>query len=313
MTPFCDYLNVSVPLAEAATVRDQLLPLLDGVGASKGTDGIYRLQDGGSFKDWTRGAVQVFSISGAFIARLRVHGFFCDYLSTVGMAPHRVTLLHAALDLPVDAPPFIEDVYTRAIAGQVSLTRKGIKPSQVKQLRGPGADGRPTGTVYLGNRRNADVWAKVYDKRQERIDRGYPDPGPTVRLEVAVQSDVGATLRDAADPCGLFYNFASPDLLPLPADAPPWQSHAVGYFSKPLTPPTTGERLARLVEFSPDVARLVSLCRELGPGGFDLLTALLRRRVEGPDKPVALAAKPVHPETERLRAVAAGLAPPSVH
>src|SRR5450830_1701966 len=50
------------------------------------------------------------------------------------------------------------------------------------------------------------IWARVYDKREERVSRGFADPGPLVRVELVV-SGVGATLRDVSDPSALFYHY----------------------------------------------------------------------------------------------------------
>ena len=110
--------------------------------------------------------------------------------------------------------------------------------------------------MYLGNKANADVWAKVYDKRHERLSRGYAEPGSIVRVEVAVQSDVGATLRDALHPRDLFYHFAGRSLVEVPPDFSGWSAHGEGYVLGERRDRTLFERMDSLIENSIDIAKL---------------------------------------------------------
>jgi hypothetical protein len=287
MTPFCDYLNVSVPYDESLTVLDECVRILNEQAADYvmqsqcGRFGTWRLgpaRFGGTFKATRRGAVAVLSASGSLLAQLRAAQVHIAYLQALASVPHRVTLLHATLDMPDDAPAIVDRLYQRAVGGGVSLTRKAIKPSAVKRYWGPGADGRETGTVYVGNRKNADVWAKVYDKRQERLDRGCPDPGPMVRYEVCVHGDAGPSLRDAHDPTSLFYHFASPDLLERPPGVPAWVSGAVGLVLPPRVVRPAMDRLRALVGDHPAFATAAALAREIGPTGMAFLSELLSKK-----------------------------------
>lgn len=81
-----------------------------------------------------------------------------------------------ALDVASHAPPLLQALYGRAARGEVSLTRKTLDPGRhVFRYIGPGPDGEDTGTVYLGAR-SAEVKARVYDKRWERIWRATMIP-----------------------------------------------------------------------------------------------------------------------------------------
>jgi hypothetical protein len=268
--PFADYLNVTTPYDNADAVRESLLPLLETLGAfeetqpgeftfyelvmAKGkltpiTDGVFKLR--------RRSQVLVMSASGAVLRRMRDRGSYAEYLALLGSFPHRVSMLHATADYLVASPPdVIAQVDAAASAGSLSLTRKRLLPKHCNAVLGTDIDGRRTGTLYLGQRANADVWAKVYDKRHERLSRGFADPGSVVRVEVAAQSDVGATLRDALHPRDLFFHFAGRTLVEAPPDFSGWSAHGEGFVLGERRERTLFERMETLLENSRDVARI---------------------------------------------------------
>lgn len=268
--PFTDYLNVTTPVDNADAVRAAIVPLVESLGAFEEVEGEgfrffeprivnskVALVPDGMLKIKPRGKVLVVSASGAVLRRLRDRGTFPEYLAVLSSFPHRVSMLHATADYHVSSPPaVIGQVKEAASAGELSLTRKRLLPSHCTYLLGADCDGLETGTVYLGNKSNADVWAKVYDKRHERLSRGYPEPGSIVRVEVAVQSDVGATLRDALDPRDLFYHFAGRSLVEVPADFSGWSAHGEGYVLGERRERTLFERMDSLIEHSVDVAKV---------------------------------------------------------
>lgn len=285
MTPFCDWLSATVPYDDCAVVLDDLESLMLGsAGAewepSASRFGTYRVPFG-TCKTMRRGAVAVLSASGQMLSHLRAAGLFSEYLRLLGHSPHTVTRLDATLDVPVPAPAVVDGVYQRAIAGEISLTRKAIKPKYVRRFWGPGADGVETGTVYLGKRANADVCAKVYDKRQERLEKGLPDPGPMVRFEVSVHSGVGASLRDAQDPTALFYHFASPALVDAPPGVPAWSSGALGMSLPARVSRTPAERLQALVSTHPVFQQAAALALSFS-GGDQLLRHAVGRLLRQP-------------------------------
>lgn len=269
-SPFTDYLNVTTPLDNAEAVRSALVPLLESLGAFEEVAGegfrFYEprvvggkcaLVPDGMLKIKPRGKVLIVSASGAVLRRLRDRGVFPEYLAVLASFPHRVSMLHATADYHVLSPPaVIAQVKEAAAAGELSLTRKRLLPSQCTYLLGADCDGLETGTVYLGNKANADVWGKVYDKRHERLSRGYPEPGSIVRVEIAVQSDAGATLRDALQPRDLFYHFAGRSLVEVPPDFAGWSAHGEGYVLGERRERTLFERMDSLIEYSVDVAKV---------------------------------------------------------
>ena len=143
-------------------------------------------------------------------------------------------MLHVTADyLCPSVPAVVAAVKDAALSGSLSLTRKSLQPSHCSYLGGVDVDGHETGTVYLGKKANADVWAKVYDKRHERLSRGCEDPGSLLRVEVALQSDVGVTLRDVQRPADVFFQYAGKSLVAVPDGFAGWQSHAEGFVLPP--------------------------------------------------------------------------------
>lgn len=279
--PFCDYLNVTSPKDNGDLIMDALKPLLDALGASEVAEGIYKYDlKGGTFKYSKRGQVVIFSASGGFLQTLRERGFFGDYLSALASFPHRVSMLHATVDFLVEPSEIVQRVKRLGQEGEIALTRKSIPPKFVHSLLSLNAAGVETGTVYLGNRKNADVWAKVYDKQHERLSKGFDDPGAILRVEIAVQSDVGATLRDAFNPLALFYNFASTSLVEPPLDVPVWSANGEGFVldEKPSNL-TYEQRLKSILEGSLDVSRLLRVATEgFGNEAASVLSALIVQR-----------------------------------
>jgi hypothetical protein len=289
--PFADYLNVSVPVEFESDVRSSVLSVVDAlgnfdesapgllvfyrIGAVKGQVVPIRL---GTLKFGRRGKVCTISASGAVLRLLRDHGLYAEYLAAIAAFPHRVTMLHATADFLVpDVPAAVQAVKSAAYSGRLYLTRKAIKPCQCQHIFSVDVDGRETGTVYLGQRANADVWAKVYDKRHERLSRGFPEPGSLLRVEIAAQSDVGATLRDALDPTDLFYCFAGRSLVEVPVEYLGWTAHGEGYVLGERRERTLFEQFENLISGSLDIRRLAAMAVQLY--GRDVAPQALGRKV----------------------------------
>jgi len=210
---------------------------------------------------------------------------FLPFLSAIGECPHRITQADLALDVVQDAGRVVASFYRKGVAGKVRLTQKWLKGAQVKRIGRAGlADGKETGTVYLGSR-TSDVCARVYDKRDEVLCRAVQahgshqsvidlnDPGPLTRYEVTVGRKVGASLRDVAEPAPLFWKYAS-GLLRRPAGVPEWKAQAEGFALAPYEP-NPSRQLRLLLESSPDVKRVSRLAAGLhGIEAGEVLSAL---------------------------------------
>lgn len=280
--PFCDYLNITTPKQNQDALMSLILPILDFVGCLHQYEGTYSIPPAfGTFKVYRRGQVAVFSASGGLLRSFRQLGLYDQYLTIFADYEYRISMLHATLDFRVDAPQYIDAIYKMAISGSLNLTRKAIDPKNVTRLTGVNLEGIDTGTVYLGNRSNSDVWAKAYDKRQELLSKGQIDPLPMLRLEIAVQSDVGATLRDASNPYDLFYHFATRSLVTAPAAFKGWEPHGIGFdIERTFSDLTTWQRLWGIIEHSSDFARVIDLAvQDYGHDAEKELTKLLRKRM----------------------------------
>jgi hypothetical protein len=280
LTVICDWLSVSTPIGDGENVVPQLAPILDAAAFNglPGGDTLLLSQSPsmGLVRVVKIGDVAVVSASGAALADLRGVGQFADYLAVVGGVPHRVTTLHATLDVPVDAAPIVRGLYAAALSGKVALSRKALGVGDVElHLSRREFDGQDTGTVYIGGRRS-QLRAAIYDKRHERLAKGCADPGPLTRYEMRFKGKVGATLRDAWSPERIFYHGASPDILPRPDGVLPWEPIMGGFDLPPRTEFSASELMRMKLGSSPDIKRLVDLALECGPGGLDLLCQRIR-------------------------------------
>jgi hypothetical protein len=300
---FCDFLGVTYPRDEYHTAREAVLASLPG-SAYQESEGRIVLADPGAKGLLAMGikyGVGVITASGGFLQSLRhtqvyspsqpgqVRECYPEFLAALSVAPHRVTKLHATMDLVLDGREVVPALYERAKVGGVTLTRKAVPPSQVSMVRRPALYGPgDTGTAYIG-KRTRDVWVKVYDKRNELLDRrevleasptleGFYDPGPLTRYELALGRHVGCTLRDAADPTAVFWHHMG-DLLPVPQGVASWAPMAEGYSMPPPHAREPIEQLRLLLDSSPDVARAVVLADKLGPHGRTFLGSMLAKLV----------------------------------
>lgn len=280
--PAADWLSVSLPADSVLPVQDDLRPLVSsvpGVAAFPAGEG-WLFPSGGLLQFRSRSsAFGVVSASGAVVAALRAARVYGDFLRLLGSEPHRLTRLDVALDVASHAPPLLQALYGRAARGEVSLTRKTLDPGRhVFRYMGPGPDGEDTGTVYLGAR-SAEVKARVYDKRWERICRGNDDPGPWFRAELTVTGKVGASLKDAWEPAPIFWHFmetALQGIVERPRDVPRWNPCSEG-FSLPPRPVRDPVRvLRRRLEQSRDLRDVCCLAHEVS-GGSVLVYRQLER------------------------------------
>lgn len=280
--PFCDYLNITTPKINQDAILELLKPYLDFIGCLEQTPGLFACAGGfGTFKTYIRGSVCVFSASGGVLNAFRQLNLYDQYLTIFYDFEHRVSMLHATVDFRIDAPEFLDVLYEKASSGAVSLTRKAIEPKNVTRLIGKNLEGIDTGTVYLGNKSNSDVWAKAYDKRQERIQKGFPDPQAMLRIEIAVQSDVGATIRDASNPFNIFYHFAQRSLVIPPPSFTGWEPHGTGFkIERSQDTLTTWQRIKAIVENSNDIKRIIEMAvLDYGKDAAKEIDKIIRQRI----------------------------------
>ncbi len=278
MIPFCDFVSVTTPLGCGSDLLTAIRPVMDMAGSDvvhdKSGEGVLFRCGSGTVRYQHRFSVAMVGASGGVLSALRSVGLLDEFLFAVSTVPHRVTRLDATLDFAEAAPPVIAALAARARGAGVSLSRKSVPATDVQTHLALDARGALTGSVYLGSAQ-AEVRGVVYDKRHERESKWMADPGPLLRYEIRVRSGFYPSLRDASAPSAMFYHFASPDLVPAPLGVPQWVPGGVGFALEKRMEFTPAELMARKLDASTDVQRLVELAHACGPGG----PALLLRRL----------------------------------
>lgn len=222
MSVICDWLDITYAPNDTPE-RAVIVVIQSAMAECLSNDGpagsVWRLNDGILKIDY-RQTFARFSASGAFLEGLRVAGVYMDYLSALSESPHTVTRLDAAHDVLQDAAPIIARLRKR-YPSECSLTRKALRTKSILQTR---ADGKESGTWYVGHRSKGRVTARVYDKQLELLERRGVEVPPMTRYELTLRKDIGVTLRDAAEPDRVFWHYASPVLLKRPEGVPEWQT-----------------------------------------------------------------------------------------
>lgn len=218
------------------------------------------------------------SASGEVLSFLRTAGVFEQYLSLLGEVPHKVTRLDAARDSTDDGPDVLRSLEAAYPDDRVSLTRKAMRVTRLYSARP--SDGRQTGTWYVGHRSSGRVTARVYDKQAQLLDTRGVTIGPRTRYELTFRKDLGCTLRDAAMPASLFYQYASPALLGRPSGVPEWRPNHDMHW-----PPVADDLLPygmflRRLENSPELDRLAELAGQYDDVGIEAVMRDFRARVE---------------------------------
>ncbi len=276
--PFCDDLRVSFTHETWDYIREEIGSVLSdsGFGPDFTSDSAQSWRSGGgTVRSERMGRVRVLSASGTALATLRIAQQFGRYLSTMAGLPHKVTGLHATLDVRESAPDALERILIRSESEDgLRAGRKRIPPQKLERWMKRRDDGRDTGSVYCGGK-GSEIRPVVYDKRQERLDKGCPDLGyELTRYELRTRS-IGATLGDAYDPSNLFFHYMAPDFLAAPVGQSDWSPGGEGFVAPPLSPTLPAVRLLRRVEASSDFADIARLAGRF-PGGLEYLCHLVR-------------------------------------
>lgn len=273
---FVDYLNTTVPDGHAHVVQSELLKIVTSVGATAVAEGLFKLSTGGTFKVTEKTNFVVYGASGDMLAALRDQGAFATYLSALADVPHNVSLMHATQDYYFsDSPKIIRSLVKKVRSKKgLRLSRKRLDPcKQVRTLLSQSPHGEDTGTVYLGGRK-AEVWAKAYDKQQERMVNAGQEVPPCTRFELSVSGKAGACLKDAYSPEAIFWHFMS-EVLPRPPGAPEWVPGRQGFDLPPKVALLPAEALRRLVESSPQLQQMFSLSDAVGRHGYEFFLRCL--------------------------------------
>lgn len=289
--PFCDFLSLSFPLDGDVypPVVNNLIEFLTGFGLVERSAGLYEVGGyGGTVRVSQRKPVCCFSLTGAVMRTLRESDALMDLAQMVDGVPHRVTRLDASCDFCADAPAYIQALYRRVRLGSIKLGKKRVENSDMTVYFNAGHDGRRTGTVYLGGPK-VEVRGCVYDKRHEMLEKGLPDPGPLLRIEIRLRSQVGCTVWDMTDPDRLYHHYAQPDLSVSPVPVRDWAPYGTGYTLEPRQAQYTAwQRLEMLLDDSAGIQQMLNLTAQMGSGGSKVLFRLLGNKLEAMEARKAL-------------------------
>jgi hypothetical protein len=127
------------------------------------------------------------------------------------------------------------------------------------------------------------VTAKVYDKFNERLQAGDPLPQALTRYEITFRRAVKATLRDAAEPERLFWQYGEILLLKRPQNLPAWVSGWGGGWNYQRNETPLPAVLKHRIESSAELQALAALairadCQEWAQ---QLLARIFEKHLQG--------------------------------
>lgn len=276
----CDYLDItSKPdSAVCSEVIDFVTPYVSDVRV-KDHATILDFEGSGTMKVEKRSTWSRVSASGSVLSLFRALSIFDNYLSLLGSHPHRVTRLDAACDFSGDFADLLPKLRRKFSHQKVKLTQKSLPVTYLTSRRE--SDNRETGTFYAGRHRKARVSARVYDKSQQMSDVHGIDIPPTIRYELTVRSEAGASLRDASEPDSIFWHFMSPSLLKIPPklSPDPWEpDRSFNWESVPLDSDPAAT-LVSSVNHSAWLDHMASVADKLGPNGRRFLLREISKRI----------------------------------
>lgn len=293
-SPFCDDLDVTFPRDYESEIEEAVSARLGAaMGCRVPRSGLWQLQpvrrargpcEAGWIVEERQRAPTVLmksqghwckvAVSGQACEALRTQGLWLPLLADLSAFEYRVTMIHSTIDLPLPGPQCVPVVAEAGQAGRISLGRKALAPTDVNWSRQIDARGEVTGAVYLGQRGKREITGLFYDKRNEREREGLADLGPSSRFELRC-AKVGASLRDAAMPAALFWQYAS-GVLARPEDAPSWVPGGAGWDAPAAPPPDYWRIVERRVDsITDELLDMRRLALHLGPYG----PAMLLRRI----------------------------------
>lgn len=277
---FCDGLTVTFPSSAIGAAFRELREFARDLGATEERRSYIRFPGGSLMRlcEGTGGSWGSCEAKGSALAYLRSQNAYTGLLAALAGHAHQVTRLDAALDLLEDAPAHVARVYAMARAGKLRWGRKALSPRDLNHNLRPALydPAIETGTAYVGQR-GQRVMLRVYDKRNERLDKGELDLGPCTRFEFAYDKRMGCTLRDAEDPTALFWLHGQ-QVLQRPEGVPDWEAHGEGLAFPKRQRMGATERLQRACENSEALGNICQLALDLGDGGLDELKRLVTLR-----------------------------------
>lgn len=276
---FCDFFTITSLPDNLDLILSALRPYFYDLGCTE-EPGAFRLPDGyGLFTYRRKFKVSIFAASGLFASALRERSLLSRFLSEFFFFPHRVSSVDFTVDQYISAPERLHEIYKAAKAGEISFTRKALTPSSITFLSSQvcyADTGQDTGTVYLGRRGSHEVFAKVYDKRQQMAQTRMISVRDTLRHELTVTGKMGVTLKDIVQPHDCFYHFYPSNLLST-AQKSEWVGDSEGFTLEKPRERLPSAVLRQRLETSRDLQAMFGLCDEIGDNGLTYLISQLKK------------------------------------
>jgi hypothetical protein len=284
-TPFVDWLSFTVPAIQADFVVSEFDSIFSLFGATRDDNQLYRFRTShgyGTCKIDAKNEFYVFSISGEALRYIRQFELIQDVLYAISLVTHKITRLDVACDFNIESHLAIGQLSNIAYRGEAKLTRKSIKPGQVKEILSADIQGNKTGTLYLGHRSSSDVCCRIYDKAHERYQKSAIIPTEhRLRIEFTFKGLALPTLRDVSLPSDIFYYHACQTLVKPPSTFKTWESHGEGFTIQKKASKTPYQRMRGLFEFSSDIEQICELAiKEFGDSAPYELGKLFQQRVK---------------------------------
>jgi len=237
-SPYCDKITATLEEQEFHRLGSHYNDLAESIGGRTDVlaDGYrsIRLKDNEQILVQVQHKLARVTLNGRACATLRLLGLFGEALSIIGESPHRVTQIHAKVDVNGDDLTEKLSAYSEQA---LALGLCSVPNTSCRSLIEVRPDGKQARNTYVG-KSTAEMQRVVYDKRLERHFRGYrkfDDSVDEISVELRVQKGVtrkGLCLNDAYDVSPLFWHYMGD--CPLvgshkPSDVKPWVSVGSGF------------------------------------------------------------------------------------
>lgn len=235
---YCDKVTATLDASDFVTVGQEFNEIAESLGGKTdihelGIRSVRFRDDEQILIQQNRNLTRV-TINGRAVSTLRLLNRFGEALGVIGARPHRVTQIHAKVDVHGDnLPGALAEYSDRAL----SVGIYGVEPVKSRAMLEVRPDNQIAKNTYVGTRK-AELQRAVYDKRLERHFRGYAEFDKTpdeLSVELRVQKGVrraGLSLRDAYDVRPMFWEYMRE--CPLigsyrPVGVPEWVSSGSGF------------------------------------------------------------------------------------
>lgn len=275
LKPFCDWLSISYP--SSCSPHSDLISFLNQyvlfgyTDLGKGKES-YKGLDGGSVFVTSKNGYCNVSISGSVLGKCREAGAVRDLISILALAPHNITRLDAAYDVPIAGHKIIKGIQSKYPDCYVELA---TRIRRLQYVLDQDRSGNFTGTAYFQNRSyKGTVKLRVYDKTHQMFHEFGESIPTTTRYELSVAR--GASLRDFSDPTSLFWHFLPESLLQKPEGVASWRAtERINYDDYADSLSTDYEKLRFLIQNSPALLEIAKRANSVN-GGSVLLEREIR-------------------------------------